>query len=37
MEGLLERETPIGDIGLEDMGDSRFEEPMEEVGRDVGG
>ena len=30
MEGLLGRETPIGDIG--DCGDSEFGEPMEDVG-----
>ena len=32
MEGLLGRETPIGDIGAGDIEDSGFGEPMEDVG-----
>jgi hypothetical protein len=34
MEGLLGRETTIGELGL---GDTGFGEPMEDVGCDVGG
>ena len=32
MEGLLGRETPIGDVKIGDIEDGEFGEPVEDVG-----
>lgn len=32
MEGLFGRETLVGDIGVGDVGDNGFGEPVEDVG-----